>query len=534
MLLVTSLIVIMALGYWCSTYADSLGMRLFSQKLTYVGACHVYYLIFFFVLQYWNINLPRPCHIAMISLNMLVMISVLFCEYHPFFYREVSFFIADGIPMLHRSYGFMHTLYQLSMFGYLGATYTVCIYGIVKNPTVLQRTRSIVTLLILSLFFPTCFYLFEKLFHLDFTIIPFGLVIGEFMLLILVYRLKLYDIWNVANEFVFKVLSDAIIIFDKQYQYKACNEMAKKLFPKLQHALVNSGLGEIDPKLVWLIQDGLHHDMKFDDKVYVPVVRPVFFQHHISGYVLWLSDVTSERLKTQLQENYQHDLECEVNRKTARLEKMQEQMLTAFANMMENRDGVTGGHAKRTSAYVNAITNGLVKRNLFTSELNESFCHYMKLAAPLHDIGKIAIPDMILNKIGRYTEEEYTVMKQHSAMGAEILQQNLSSLEDQDFFRLICDTAHYHHEKWNGGGYPSGLKKTEIPLCARIMSVADVFDALVSRRPYKDEFSIDKAYEIIKEERNVSFDPQIADCFIEIRPEIEKIFYSLKIEENES
>jgi HD-GYP domain-containing protein (c-di-GMP phosphodiesterase class II) len=141
----------------------------------------------------------------------------------------------------------------------------------------------------------------------------------------------------------------------------------------------------------------------------------------------------------------------------------------------------------------------------------------------MHDIGKIAIPDVILNKPGRFTPEEYDVMKQHAALGGEILDKVLAGLENLDYYQIARDMAVYHHEWWNGQGYPYGRQGEAIPLSARIMAVADVFDALVAERPYKHPFSMQKAYKIIEEESGTHFDAQVVQAFIAARPKIEKL-----------
>ena len=148
----------------------------------------------------------------------------------------------------------------------------------------------------------------------------------------------------------------------------------------------------------------------------------------------------------------------------------------------------------------------------------------MYKAAPLHDIGKIKISDSILNKPGRLTPEEFDVIKTHTIEGAKIIEQTLRNIENNDYIETAEQMALYHHEKWNGTGYPMGLAGEQIPLCARIMAVVDVFDALTSKRVDKDAFSVDKAIDILKESSGSHFEPKLVDEFIKIRSKIEKVF----------
>ena len=140
----------------------------------------------------------------------------------------------------------------------------------------------------------------------------------------------------------------------------------------------------------------------------------------------------------------------------------------------------------------------------------------------MHDLGKIAVDDRVLRKQGRFTSEEYAEMKKHSAEGSRIVKQILEGVEEADFVEIAANVAHYHHEKWDGSGYPEGLKGNEIPLSARIMAVADVFDALVSKRVYKDAMPLDKAFSILIQDSGKHFDPEIVVIFLNLRKNVEK------------
>lgn len=158
------------------------------------------------------------------------------------------------------------------------------------------------------------------------------------------------------------------------------------------------------------------------------------------------------------------------------------------------------------------------------SELSEKFCNDIIKAAPMHDLGKIAVPDAILQKPGKFTDEEYEKMKMHSAEGARIVGEVLKEVDDEDFKKLAINVAHYHHEKWNGQGYPEKLVGEQIPFEARVMALADVFDALVSKRCYKDSFSYEKAFEIISQSGGSHFDPELTKEFIKCRNELEDLY----------
>ena len=199
---------------------------------------------------------------------------------------------------------------------------------------------------------------------------------------------------------------------------------------------------------------------------------------------------------------------------------MQEAIIADFANMVESRDKNTGDHIKKTSFYVERIAGQLRRDGVYADTLTDDYVARIVRSAPLHDIGKITISDMILNKPGRLTDEEYEIMKTHAAAGAEILINATVNIGDNDYLDEAINMAHYHHEWWNGKGYPCGLSGEDIPLSARIMAVADVFDALVSRRSYKQPFTLEKALSIIREETGTHFDPNVTKAFFEIVDDI--------------
>lgn len=195
---------------------------------------------------------------------------------------------------------------------------------------------------------------------------------------------------------------------------------------------------------------------------------------------------------------------------------MQSAIIWDFAEMVEARDKCTGDHVKTTSAYVEAIAKELQQEGEFPDILTDEYIEKIRQMAPLHDIGKIKISDLILNKPGKLTEEEFELMKTHTTEGRNILMGTSSFSKSDVYLKEAIEMAAYHHERWDGKGYPEGLKGNDIPLSARIMAVADVFDALVSKRSYKEPFSFEKATAIIREESGTHFDPVVANAFLRI------------------
>lgn len=213
---------------------------------------------------------------------------------------------------------------------------------------------------------------------------------------------------------------------------------------------------------------------------------------------------------------------------TKALKVYNDEMTKNFATMIEYRDQNTGGHIRRTSLYVALIVNELRNQRAFQHLLTAYYIECVIKAAPMHDIGKISIPDNVLMKPAKLTDEEFEIIQKHPEIGANLVQEMLSHYDDEEYRKIAYEVAMYHHEKWNGKGYPKKLAKEEIPLCARIMAVADVFDALSSDRCYREAMPLEKCYKIIEEGSGVDFDPTVVKAFFAKRPQIEEILNSVQ------
>ena len=186
-----------------------------------------------------------------------------------------------------------------------------------------------------------------------------------------------------------------------------------------------------------------------------------------------------------------------------------------MADMVENRDSDTGAHIQKTSAYVKIIVEGLKRKGYYAEKITPKFMSDVVRSAPLHDVGKINIPDEVLNKPGKLTPEEFEIMKTHTTAGKKILENAINTVQGGNYLKEARNMAAYHHERWDGKGYPEGLHGEVIPLSARIMAIADVFDALTSPRIYKPAFPLDKALDIITDGSGTQFDPKCVEAFMD-------------------
>jgi response regulator RpfG family c-di-GMP phosphodiesterase len=210
--------------------------------------------------------------------------------------------------------------------------------------------------------------------------------------------------------------------------------------------------------------------------------------------------------------------------------------IISLSALAESRDNETGAHILRTQEYVRALAQYLSQFEQHQTLLTDSYIELLYKSAPLHDVGKVGIPDQILLKPGKLTDDEFEIMKGHPEIGAKALSMAEQQLGSNSFLQLAKEISLTHHEKWDGNGYPNGLKGEEIPLSGRLMALADVYDALISERVYKKAFSHDKAKSIILEGNGQHFDPQIVDAFLAIEHEFVAIadkYRGLEKQENE-
>ena len=216
-----------------------------------------------------------------------------------------------------------------------------------------------------------------------------------------------------------------------------------------------------------------------------------------------------------------HERTEQLRERTEQLERLQNGLVYTMADLVENRDMNTGGHIDRTTVYMKLLIDAMKARGLYTDQMSGWDQESVVSSARLHDIGKIAIPDAILNKPEALTQDEFQTMKTHSALGERIIDQIVDRTGDADFLNNAKLSAAYHHERWDGTGYPYGLKGTEIPLHGRIMAIVDVYDALTSYRPYKKAFSNEEAMRIVMDGAGKHFDPGIVEVFCEIKNQFE-------------
>ncbi len=266
---------------------------------------------------------------------------------------------------------------------------------------------------------------------------------------------------------------------------------------------------------------------------YLLMLLLAFFKRFVSKRNL-LYSIHMESQKKELELKYAQvsveieEQAIEILHQNKRIINIQNQTIISLSNLVENRDIDTGLHVRRTAKYVNIIANKAFEKCLYSQIITPEYIDLITKSAPLHDIGKIVVPDAVLKKPGRLTDEEFEEIKRHTLEGGRIVKEVLGVSNDKEYIQTASDIATYHHEKWNGTGYPKGLKGEEIPLSARIMAIADVFDALVSKRCYKKEMSFEEAVECIKVSSGSHFQPELVEIFLDCQEDFRHVMEKYK------
>jgi putative two-component system response regulator len=238
-----------------------------------------------------------------------------------------------------------------------------------------------------------------------------------------------------------------------------------------------------------------------------------------------LVETQKQELMVQKQEliNFNNNLQHMVDEKTAAIMGLKNAVLRTMAELVEYRDDTTGGHIERTENYLNIMLRAMQHNGIYEKEISTWDIALVLQSAQLHDVGKIAVKDNILQKPGKLTAEEFEQMKEHTSVGEKIIEKIKESTTEHTFLEYAKIFSLTHHEKWDGSGYPGGLSGESIPLLGRLMAIVDVYDALVSERPYKKAFSHEEAAKIIKESSGSHFDPALVEVFFSISDEFKKI-----------
>lgn len=492
-------------GYLLEMQAVTKDTAIIALKVVYLGKPFIMLCMFLLVLEYFKIKLNGFVKYLIVFGHTMVTLLVLTCEHHRLFYTSIGYTELGLFPHLLLGHGIAYMIFIGSVL-----CYAVIIFFVLRKygrRVKSRKQKAQVICMYLMLFVSIlglALYMLRLTGGYDTTAIAY--LIGTLILSFSLFKYNLLDVMDAAKGITMAQLDDGMVVLDDEDCILYSNDVAEKVFGRL---------GDMDAKELrkliaqWQEKLGPEDVLYWSGQVFSISKNEIFDGKKKSGTLYIFKDITDSFY-------YTSRLEADVKRKTEHLGTLQRNITLGLADIIESRDNDTGGHVKRTSDVVRIFVNRLQEIGYLDKE-PEFFGENVIKAAPMHDLGKIGVADSVLNKPGKFNSLEYEEMKTHSERGAVMIEKMLSGTEDEFFKNIAINIAHYHHEKWDGTGYPEKLKGDEIPLEARIMALADVFDALVSRRCYKAEMSYEQAFAIIKQSLGIHFEYELGMHFLECR-----------------
>jgi len=517
---------------FCMMYRSGSNLTMMlATKFVYIGACFLPWFVVMAIADLCKIKISKSIRFSSFVLSAMVFISVLTVGFSPVFYKYFYMEKIGGNYVAVKEYGFMHGVFYVMIMAYQVAGVAIILYSFFRKN---QISRKILTLLFVPQLITLLGYFSNHIMPPGFDSVPATYVLAQIIYFFVADQIALYDVSEMVVESLVQSGDTGFITIDSGYRYLGSNETAKQIMPKLAELVADQsikGRGEEEDRIVsWVDQFRIerHNGFRYskqegdDERFYSVTLDYLYDGTRRRGFQIFFKDDTENQRHMQLLDNYNEELERDVREKTESIVKMHDNLIVSMATMVESRDNSTGGHIKRTSQGVRILIEEMQKDGRF--KMTEEFCKDIIKAAPMHDLGKIAVRDEILRKKGRFTPDEYDEMKKHAAEGARIVHEILKDTDDESFKIIAENVAHYHHERVDGSGYPEGLKGDEIPFEARIMAIADVYDALVSKRVYKEKMSFEEADAIIMEGMGKHFDKQLEEIYIKARPKLEAFY----------
>ena len=379
-------------------------------------------------------------------------------------------------------------------------------------------------------------YTAEALLKADFSLLPFLYMLAEVFLVLSYDQIRSHDISTMITDSQKNHAVRGYVAVGLDGKFLGANEKSHDFFPELRDKKTDTAFSEDSEIGRRFTRITANYSENGIEMGYFPsgsrtlAYRISGFSVRkggaVRGYLIDFRDATEEKKNLELLTNYNDRLNREVAEKTRNIEAIQERLVLSMADMVENRDGNTGGHVRRTSDIVGILVREIMENNLFP--LDENLARDIIRTAPMHDLGKVSIDSGILNKPGRLTPEEYDIMKTHSTISGQMVKILLEGVEEDSLVQTAYRLARHHHERWDGKGYPDGLVGEMIPVEARIMAVADVYDALVSKRVYKEPMSYEKAAGIMNEGMGTQFDPNMRIVFQRCRRDLEAYYSAIQ------
>jgi len=518
LVLAVILIFLNCFGRYLQAATGDLETAIIANGFIYVGSCYVPLLMVYFLSGLCGVRPPKWCQVGLTVFSTVVFGCALTVGYLPLYYSNVELVTAKGYSYLVKEYGPIHNLFLILLALYAAIMVFYMVYTLKNWKKIAVRTAVTISGLGIAVF---SMYILEQILKPKVSFLSLGYLAGIVFLMGYYKRLMLYDMSSNIAMTIEEHNSNAYLVVDEQFCYVDANSLMKELYPEISGWKVDREIPEENTDLYCkIIQPLLHDELKNVSGQYIDV-KNKYFEMNVRkipcgkrnrfGFLVELSDRTLEKKYYNAVEEYNEKLQEAVEVRTAEL-KLQEmktknlflQTVAALSEAVDAKDRYTSGHSRRVAEYARRIAERMGKNRQEQEEVFQ--------AGLLHDVGKIRVPAEIINKPGRLTEEEFALIKIHTVTGYHILHEITEETQ-------IAISAKYHHERYDGKGYPNGLLGEQIPEIARILGVADSYDAMTSNRSYRDALPQEVVRTEIEKGKGTQFDPQIADIMMQMMDE---------------
>lgn len=509
-LLLMLIMAISNIGFLSLGVSQTLETAVLANKIAYIGGCFTSPLMISLICSVCNYKFNKWLRFVMYIYCFGIYALIVTSEYNHFYYTKSEVANFWGATTLVNEYGPAHDFFYVILYGTIVIQISLLIYSFVKKRSVSRRNLKLLIgleMLNVASFFISMFI------HKEFEIMPALYVLDGWVLSYIHHRTTVYNIEeNVAASFETNQ-KNGYILFDNNFRYLGCNKVAEEVFPALTDCYVDlplKNVPELEKGVKRIADNGTDAILTFriDDRHFEGHTSRIIHNEKEHGFILELVEDTEKWKNIKSLSSYNTELEGkvaeqtnEIREKQKTIEKLFIQTVTALSEAVDAKDRYTSGHSKRVAEYSRMIAARMGKSKEEQDEIYR--------AGLLHDVGKIRIPVEIINKAGKLTDEEYNIIKIHSVTGYHILRGISGS-------SLIALAAKYHHERYDGKGYPNGLVGEKIPEAARILGVADSYDAMTSNRSYRKALPQDVVRSEIEKGRGTQFDPEIADIMLEM------------------
>lgn len=527
------LIPVVVLGYWLKTRVTTVEGAKLCFCFIYIDSTVLLTAVIFNIMRFMGIAVKSWIKLVAYIVGFGHLFIIWLCFDNDLYYKNVTLIdtgLGTATKMVNGPLKIVHWIYLILV---LGIIIALMIMAIVRKGTYSRRTLTLYSLLtgvgILV-------YIIESILDVDFSNLPALYVTADILIALNYDHAHTHDIACLISEQQKYHGTKGYVAFDLDRNFLSCNSKIYDFVPELKKQVVDENLppdSELRSIFYSLIDDyrrDFKNVKKFDHDGRICQCEISEFSIRkdgkVQGYLFDIDDVTEEEKFLQVMKDYNTTLNKEVDIKTESIKNIQEKVVLGLANMVENRDNNTGGHVKRTSDLIKIVVNEAKRQGVYS--ISEQYAEDIVRAAPMHDIGKITIENSILCKPGDLTKEEFNIMKTHSVKSGEFVNLILKGVEEKHFVDVAYNVARYHHERWDGRGYPEGLVGEMIPLEARLMAIADVYDALVSQRYYKKALKYEEAAKIMIEGMGSQFDPNMLSVFLGCRHELEEYYKDIQ------